>query len=382
MSYCGGSWVEISARQVAENVRAVADATGKGPGGVIAVIKADAYGHGAPLVAQALRAAGIRKFAVAYVAEGEEIRAAVPDADLIFLLGRATAADIPRLRQAGITSAVVSTEHAQELSQAALAAGGAPLPVHLKLDTGMGRLGFVCPDQLPDATSVLSLPGLRVEGLCMHFAKVEPESDPAWAATQIRKFQLAGTVLEAAAGRPLFRHTSATRAALLLPSADHDAVRVGIALYGYETADVPGGRFATAPILSWKTRVVQVKPVPVGFHCGYDATWTAARPSVLATLSVGYADGYRRSFANRAPVLLNGARCPVAGRVSMNWLIVDATEAAGPSADAVKVGDEAVLIGRQRDASVWADELAALDHTISYEILTSISHRLERRMVD
>lgn len=380
MDYCGGSWVEISSARLKGNAEAVGRATGRGTEGVIAVVKADAYGHGAAGVAAILREAGVRRFAVAYVAEGEEIRAAVPDAALIFLLGRATAADVPALRRGGITAAVVSTEHARELSAAAVADGGGALPMHIKLDTGMGRLGFVCPAQVEEAVAALALPGLRVEGACMHFAKVEPEADPAWAAEQGRKFAEATARLASAAGRPLFRHTSATRAALLLEGSDYDAVRVGIALYGYETAGVAGGRFETAPVLSWKTRVVQAKPVPAGFRCGYDATWTARKPSLLATLAVGYADGYRRTFGNTAEVLLHGVRCRVAGRVSMNWLIVDATPVAGRGEE-VRPGDEAVLIGRQGPEAVWADELARIDGTISYEILTSLSHRLERRTV-
>ena len=137
-----------------------------------------------------------------------------------------------------------------------------------------------------------------------------------------------------------------------------------------------GARFETRPVMQWKTRVVQVKRVPAGFHAGYDGTWRAERETVLATLSVGYADGYRRSFGNRADVLLGGRRCRVAGRVSMNWLIVDA------GADAqVEVGDEAVLMGEQGGEAVWADELARLDGTISYENLTGLSRQLERRWV-
>lgn len=378
--YCGGSWVEVSKGRLAENVRRVGAATGKGAEGVIAVVKADAYGHGAKGVARALREAGVRKFAVAYVAEGAEVRESVPDAELVFLLGRASGADVGALRRWGITAAVVSEEHARELSEAALADGGGPLGVHVKLDTGMGRLGFVCPEQTAEAVAAARMPGLRVEGACMHFAKVEPVSEPEWAEGQHRKFVAACEAVEEAAERRLFRHTSATRAALLMGAADHDAVRVGIALYGYETKGVEGGRFVTEPVLSWKTRMTLVKRVPEGFRCGYDGTWAAGRESVVATLAVGYADGYRRSFGNRAPVLVNGVRCPVAGRVSMNWLIADVTEAVkrGP----VRVGDEVVLIGRQGEESVWADELAALDGTISYEILTSLSNRLERRMTE
>lgn len=374
MEYCGGSWLDLGREALRGNVEAVK--AGTGCGSPIAVVKADAYGHGLEGMARELRAAGVRRFAVAYVAEGAEVRRAVPDAELIFLLGRAEAGDVEALRKWGITAAVVDEAHAEELSAAAVADGGGAVPVHIKFDTGMGRLGFVWPKKREEALRAARLPGLYVAGACMHFAKVEPESDPEWAARQHAKFVEAAGALEEALGRRIFKHSSATRAALLLEEAGWDAVRVGISLYGYETAGVPGGRFVTRPVMQWKTRVVQVKRVPAGFHAGYDGTWTAERETVLATLSVGYADGYRRSFGNRADVLLGGRRCRVAGRVSMNWLIVDA------GADAqVKVGDEAVLMGEQGGEAVWADELAALDGTISYEILTGLSRQLERRWV-
>lgn len=373
MDYCGGSWLELGRGALRGNVEAV----GKGTGGeVIAVVKADAYGHGLEGMARELRGAGVRRFAVAYVAEGAEVRRAVPDAELIFLLGRAGAGDVGALRKWGITAAVVDEGHAEELSAAALKDGEGAVAVHVKFDTGMGRLGFVWPEKREEALRAARFPGLDVRGACMHFAKVEPEADPEWAARQHGKFVEAAAALEGALGRKIFRHSSATRAALLLPEAGWDAVRVGISLYGYETAGVEGGRFETRPVMQWKTRVVQVKRVPAGFHAGYDGTWRAERETVLATLSVGYADGYRRSFGNRADVLLGGRRCRVAGRVSMNWLIVDA------GADAqVKVGDEAVLMGEQGGEAVWADELARLDGTISYEILTGLSRQLERRWV-
>lgn len=377
MQFCGGSWAELSAGRLAANAKAVAAAVA--PAGVIAVVKADAYGHGLSECAKILRGAGVKRFAVAYVAEGVAVRKAVPDAELVFLLGRAGAGDVGSLRAWGVTPGVVSTEHAAELDAAARADGGGPLGVHLKLDTGMGRLGFPVPAALDDAKSVLGLEGLRVEGLCMHFAKVDPVGDPGWAEGQRERFAAAGAVLEAAAGRRLFRHASATAAALQLPAADGDSVRVGISLYGYGT-EAEGGRFRTAPILQWKTKVVQVKRVPKGFYAGYDGTWRAERETILATLSVGYADGYRRSFGNRAEVLIGGRRCKVAGRVSMNWLIVDAGPAGGPG-ESIRPGDEAVLLGESGGEHVWADELAKLDGTISYEILTGISRQLERRVV-
>lgn len=369
---CGGSWVELDAGAVRRNAEAVR--AGCGGAEIIGVVKADAYGHGLAGMARALRAAGVKRFAVAYASEGAAVRRAVPDAELVFVLGRVGGEEVGEARAWGLTPAVADEEHARELSAAALADGGGPLEVHVKVDTGMGRLGFVWPAEREAALRAAGMPGLRVEGACTHFAKVEPEDDPEWAPRQHAKFAGAVAALEGALGRRIFKHSSATRAALLLPEAGWDAVRVGIALYGYETRGVAGGRFETEPVLQWKTRVMQVKRVPAGFRAGYDGTWKAERETRLATLAVGYADGYRREFGNRAEVLLGGRRCRVAGRVSMNWLIVDA----GPDGD-VRAGDEAVLIGRQGNEAVWADELASLAGTISYEILTGIGRGVERR---
>ncbi|MGD9612157.1 MAG: alanine racemase [Kiritimatiellia bacterium] len=369
---CGGSWVEVDVRKLRGNAAAIRTALGGAD--LIAVVKADAYGHGLARVAAALGAAGVRRFAVAYVAEAAVVRAAVPAAELILVLGAATAADVPLMLRDRIVPVVVAADQAQELSAAA-AAGGRRLPVHLKLDTGMGRLGFVCPAEIPRAAAVARLPGLEVEGLCTHFAMVEPERKPTAAKSQAEKFRQALPLLEAAAGRRLFRHMSSSRAALLLPDCDQDAVRVGISLYGYGSAD-PAQRFATVPVLSWKTRVMQVKTVPAGFAVGYYGSYRTPAPTDLATLSCGYADGYQRHLGNKGQVLIGGKRRPVVGRVSMNWISADLGSDSG-----VKAGDEVVLIGAQGGEAIWADELAKHCGTIPYEILTGISRQIERRTV-
>jgi alanine racemase len=174
----------------------------------------------------------------------------------------------------------------------------------------------------------------------------------------------------------VFKHLSSSRAALYFPEWDFGGIRHGIDLYGYGASD-PKGRFQMEPILQWKARVAQVKAVPAGFSVGYYGTHTTEYPTQIATVAVGYADGYNRALSNRGDVLIGGRRCAVVGRVSMNWITVDI----GPDAN-VCAGDEVVLIGEQGDDAIWADELSKICRTIPYEILTSISALLERRYMD
>ena len=365
-----GSWVEVDLKKLRGNVEAIRSSLGGTE--LMVVIKSDAYGHGLEAAAAALGRAGVARFAVAYAAEASVVRAAAPEAKLVLVLGAARPADVPKMLRDRIAPVVVSAEHARALSDAAAAAGGR-LGVHVKLDTGMGRLGFVCPAEIEQAAGVARLPGLEVQGVCTHFAMVEPEKKPTAAKGQAEKFRQAVPIIEAAAGRRLFRHMSSSRAALLLPECDHDAVRVGISLYGYGAAE-KDKRFATAPVLSWKSRVMQVKKVPAGFAVGYYGSYKTAAPTELATISCGYADGYQRHLGNKGHVLIGGKRRPVVGRVSMNWISADL----GPDSG-IRAGDEVVLIGEQGGESIWADELAKHCGTIAYEILTGISRQIERR---
>ena len=369
---CGGSWVEVDLNKLRGNAKAIRASLGGAE--LMAVIKSDAYGHGLEAVASALGRDGTSRFAVAYVAEAAAVRAAAPSAALILVLGAANPAEVPQMLRDRIVPVVVSAEHARALSDAAVAAGGR-LGVHVKLDTGMGRLGFVCPAEIEQAAAVARLPGLEVQGICTHFAMVEPEKKPTAAKGQAEKFRQAVPIVEAAAGRRLFRHMSSSRAALLLPECDQDAVRVGISLYGYGASETDK-RFATVPVLSWKSRVMQVKPVPAGFAVGYYGSYRTPAATDLATISCGYADGYQRHLGNKGHVLIGGRRRPVVGRVSMNWISVDLGPGSG-----VRAGDEAVLIGEQGSERIWADELAKHCSTIPYEILTGISRQIERRPV-
>jgi len=361
------SWVEIDTGALRANVESIRAGLPTGVQPVV-VVKADAYGHGLERTAVAAAEAGAQWFATAYPDEALRVRAAVPAARIL-ILGVAAPEDVPDLQAHNLTPVVANREHARCLAKAV---SGPPLTVHLKFDTGMGRLG-VPVDRLEEflAEAPAWRDRLAIEGVCSHFAAVEP-ADLSGAEAQAQRFIAAVEQTERFLGRRLFRHLSSSRAALYCESWDFDAVRPGIVIYGYGAND-PNGRFQTTPALEWKTRVVQVKRVPAGQRVGYYGTYTAPRETCLATLAVGYADGYNRALSNRGDVLLRGRRCRVAGRVSMNWLTVDA----GPDTN-VQVGDEAVLLGRQGFEAVWASELAKICRTIPYEILTSIRSTIPR----
>jgi alanine racemase len=361
------SWIEINLGVLKSNIRALRAAI-PAQTEVIFVVKADAYGHGAVPIARAAAEEGITWFAVAYLDEALKIRAALPEVNLLVLGVVATEA-MDELLDQRIFPVVTSLEHGQMLAAAARSRGRV-LPVHLKVDTGMGRLGVQWHEAAEAVRQLDAEGGLEWAGVCSHFARVEPEQ-PDHTAVQAQRFDAALVALPSA----VFKHLSSSRAALYFPDWDLSGVRQGIVLYGYGAND-PKGRFQTRPILQWKTRVVQVKKVPADFSVGYYSTYRTEYPTQIATLAVGYADGYNRALSNKGDVLIGGRRCAVVGRVSMNWITVDI----GPEAR-VRVGDEAVLIGQQGDEAVWADELSRICRTIAYEILTSLNASLERRYI-
>lgn len=357
------SWVEVNLEQLKANVRSLRESI---PSEIMFVVKADAYGHGIIPVARAAAEEGVNWFAVAYLDEALQLHAALPEVNIL-VLGCVLPEHAEVLIEKQILPVIIDREHGLLLAAAARALGKT-LPAHLKVDTGMGRFGVQCDEVEEIVKAFDEAGGLELTGVCSHFAKVEPK-DPDCACLQAGKFN---KVLESLPVG-IFTHLSSSRAALYFPEWDFDAVRQGIVLYGYGAQD-PNGRFRTQPILQWKAHVAQVKAVPAGFAIGYYGTHTTEYPTQIATLAVGYADGYNRALSNRGDVLIGGRRCAVVGRVSMNWITVDV----GPDAD-VKVGDEAVLIGEQGEEAIWANELSTICRTIPYEILTSINSSLERK---
>lgn len=366
------SWVEIHLDRLESNIRALREALPERTD-IIFVVKADAYGHGTGPVARRAVQAGVQRFAVAYFHEARNVREAIGKGPEILIVGVSDAEDVPEILEKNLTPIVVSEAHAEDLSSAAQREG-VRLPVHFKIDTGMGRLGVYWTEALEAGKRILQMPGLKLEGLCSHFAAVKPEK-PTGAQTQVERFTQVADALDAEVGYRLFRHMSSSRAAMLKPEWDFDAIRPGIILFGYGATD-PRGRACTQPILEWKTHLVQVRSVPADFPVGYYSTYRTEEATQLGVIALGYADGYLRTLSNRGHVLVGGRRCPVVGRVSMNWICVDL----GPDNDA-RAGDEAVLIGEQNGASIWADELAVICRTIPYEILTNIRSDIERRYV-
>lgn len=363
------SWAEIDLGVLDQNIRRAREAL-RPECSVVFVVKANAYGHGLVPVARQAARSGVRWFAVAYLQEALQVRQVAEDAHIV-VLGAVEPGDVACLAENRILPVIVDESHGLGLAAAARALG-VTIPVHLKVDTGMGRFGV--PWSVASATfgRLAREGGLRLSGLCTHFASVEPRK-PAMGPEQMERFHRIGEEVARIADGPIFRHASSSRAFLWRHDWDLDGVRPGIILYGYGAGE-RGMRIQTSPVLQWRTHVMQVKRVPAGFAVGYYSLHVTPAPTTIATIACGYADGYHRALSNRGFVLIRGRRCAVIGRVSMNWITVDC----GPDSEA-QVGDEVVLIGRQGHESVWANDLARLARTIPYEILTSIQAQAERR---
>lgn len=342
-----------------------------GPGvAILAVVKADAYGHGDVETARVLCAEGVRHVGVADAAEGVRLREAGIDAAIV-VLGSVYPEDAAALARHSLVPVVPNVELLTHLD--AYGAGhGVEFPCHLKLDTGMGRLGFL-PEAIYDWLPELDrLRAIRLVGVMSHFATAE-EPASASGRGQLCAFRRTLDRMRAAGHPPVPAHMANSAAIMGLPEARFDMVRPGGMLYGVYSHPPLAERVRLAPALTWKSRVLQLKTLPKHAPVSYGGTFVTRRKSVIATLPVGYADGYKRSLSNKAAVLIRGRRAPVVGRVTMDLTMADVTDIAG-----VEPGDDVVLLGRQGDETISAEEMASWADTISYEILTSISPRIPR----
>ncbi|MGH9366945.1 MAG: alanine racemase [Thermoanaerobaculia bacterium] len=335
---------------------------------ILPVVKADAYGHGAVPVARRLEAEGARRFAVAILEEGIALRRGGICGEILILVA-ADPEDAPLLRGYGLTPAVHDLEQARRLARAA-ASFAAPLPVHVKLDTGMGRLG-VRPEGVAELARILrGAKGLEVTGAFTQLASGEDTAaEPT--ASQLAALSAGLATLSEAGLAPSTVHVANSGGILAHPEALFDCVRPGLALYGVLPSDSledPG----LAPAMQLETRVAAVKNVPAGTPLGYGGTFVTSRPSRIAALPIGYHDGFRRSFSGRAAVLLREKRAPVVGVVSMDLTLVDATESGADT------GDRVVLMGRMGPEAVTAWELARAAGTIPWEILCGVGARVPR----
>jgi len=339
---------------------------------VMAVVKADAYGHGAVPVARVALAAGATWLGVAIPEEAVPLRAA-GIASRILVLGPVAPEQAELVADHDLEQCVCDPAQAEALDRAARARGRV-LALHLKVDTGMGRVGLRPREVRGVAEKIRALPSVRLAGLMTHFADAEAE-EPGFAREQLARFADAARDLPAVpqGGMPL-RHAANSAALLFLPESRLDLVRPGIMLYGYHPRGPRGGpEPPLRPALRLRTAISQIRDVARGESVSYGRTFVAPRDLRVATLPVGYADGCGRLLSNRGQVLIRGQRVPIVGRVCMDMTMVDVS-----GLPDVRVGDEAVLIGRQGADEITADEVAELQGTISYEILCRIGPRVPR----
>lgn len=364
---------EVSLSALRHNCRRVRELVGPAVA-VMAVVKADAYGHGAVAGARAFLEAGAAMLGVSTVEEGAEIRRAGVGAPLVVLGGVFPGEEAAAVGH-DLAAAVWSLEGARALAGRARAEGRVAR-VHLKVNTGMTRLGVDVAEVADVAAALAEIPGLELAGVFSHFASADAV-DTASARAQIDRFRAALAALAAAGRAPALVHLANSAAVLTAPAAHFAMVRPGIMLYGYAPAPHLTASARLRPALRLRTAVAQVRRVPTGTPVGYGGTFVTARPSTIAVVPVGYADGYHRLASNRAAVLVRGQRVPVAGRVCMDHTMIDVTDAGD-----VAPGEPVVLIGRQGEAEIGADELGGWCETISYEMLTAIGRRVRRVYVE
>ena len=337
---------------------------------ILSMVKANGYGHGASAVARTLAAEGSDAFGVAIFEEAIELRRHGITAPILVLTG--VYLDQLELFFEHDLVPVVHDADALRRLDAAVAQRGRSLDVHLKIDTGMGRIGFPaaeCDSWLPQ---IKKLKALKVEGVFSHFSHAESVKGQ-YTRKQLEIFHDLVKRLAAVGISPPLIHLANSAATITLPEAYFNMVRPGLMLYGVYPSPEMATRISLKPVLSWKTRILQLKKVPSHTSISYGQTFITERDSLIATLPIGYADGYPRLLSNRGQGLVGGKRAPVAGRVCMDLTMLDVTDIAK-----IHQGDEVVLLGTQENETISADEMAAWANTISYEILTSIGARIPR----
>jgi len=362
------AWAEIDLDAIDHNVRALKALIGEKTQ-LLAIVKANAYGHGALPVARTVLEAGATWLGVNTCDEGVQLRQAGIAAPIL-VLGYTPAAQAATIVANRLTPTVNTIEVAEALNAAAAASH--PLHIHIKVDTGLTRYGMLPDEVVPFARRLANLPNLRLEGLFTHFASAD-DADKTSARRQfaiyietLRQLSKAGFVI------PL-RHVAASGATLDMPETHLDMVRCGISIYGlYPSRDVSHS-IGLRPALRLKARVARLRTLPPGTGVGYGATFVTTRATRIALLPIGYADGIKRSYSNRGSVLVAGRRADVVGRVSMDQMAVDVTDI-----DGVAEGDEVVLIGRQGNDEITCDEMAETMGTINYEVVVGLSPRLPR----
>ncbi len=375
---------EIDLSCIDHNIKEIKRLVGTTP--IIGVVKADGYGHGAVEVSKVLLKNGVETLGVATISEAIELREAGIDVPVV-ILGPAPEGAAGAVIDYGFTPVITNFRDAEvlsnELVRRELAAGGRiesfqgegkTVEVLIALETGMGRVGFF-PDEksFEGIVKIMGLPGINIKGLFSHFATAD-EKDKTYARQQISMFEHWTEVLGELGVPTCFRTHANSAAVMELPEANFDAVRPGIIIYGcYPSNEVDKSIIDLKPAMSLKANISFIKTVPAGTSISYGRKFTTERVSIIATLPLGYADGYPRFLSGKGRVLVKGRFAPVVGNICMDQCMIDVTDIPG-----VELGDEVVLIGRQGENEILADEVAEKTGTINYEIVCRIGKRVPR----
>ena len=374
------NWVEISKENLLQNISVIRNLIGKSRK-LLAVVKSNAYGHGMIEISKIILKGFVDWLGVNSIDEGIELRnnkINVP----ILVLGYVPLRDLEDAINNDLRLTVYNIETVNKLEEIGIKLNK-DIPIHIKVETGTNRQGIMGKRLSALLDFIRGNSSLKLEGISTHFANIEDTTDHSYAQFQLDEFKKIER--EFFKNEPnLLRHTACTAAVLLFPETYFEMVRVGIGMYGLwpskqtkVSCSMEGNKIPELkPVLTWKTKIAQLKDVPDGSFISYGGTYRTTRESRIAVLPVGYYDGYSRAFSNIAHVLVKGKRAPVRGRVCMNVIMVDVTDIPD-----VKLEDEVVLLGKQSDEEITADHLASLAGTINYEIVTRINPVLERKVV-
>ncbi len=366
------AWAEIDLDALTSNIGEIRKAIGP-HAEIMAVVKADAYGHGIMETVQTLLEAGATRFAVSMLDEAIQLRKIGIDAPIL-VLGHSNPARAEEIITYGITQAVYSYDLANALSEASLRVD-LPANIHIKIDTGMSRIGFPAGyAAVKDIVTISRLPGIVIEGVFTHFSTAD-EEDAQFTHKQFEQFESILDELGRIGVYIPLRHASNSAGIMGHNYAHLDLVRAGIILYGIiPSSHMHRPDLHFQPAMSLKAYIIHVKEIPKGSAVSYGRKWIAERTSIIATLPIGYADGYSRHFTNCARVLVNGQYAPIVGTVCMDQCMIDVTDIIGE----VNTGDEVVLLGKQGGNQITVEELAKLADTIPYEIVCLIGKRIPR----
>lgn len=374
------TWVEINARKLSGNISTIRKLAGKRL--VAAAVKANGYGHGLELMVDLLRQEKIEYLAVHSREEAERARRRGWKRKIL-VVGYIPLADLEVVPELGLELTVYNIETVNRLGKL-MEKAGKKAEIHLKVETGTNRQG-VEPENIEKIIAAIrKFPHLHLKGVSTHFANIEDTTDHTYANYQLAEFNKIVTKINSLGLKPPLRHTACSAALLLFENTKFELVRPGIALYGhwpsketYLSYRLAGGSNSIlSPLLTWKTRVIQVKNVPADAFVGYGCTYRTTAPTRLAILPVGYFDGYDRGLSNLAYVLIKGKRAPVRGRICMNLMMVDITDIEG-----VKLEEEVVLLGEDGKEKITAEQMAAWAGTVNYEILSRINGDIPRVIV-